>query len=223
MCLAAGEAIISVVSDGAGSATFGGQGANSICRSIAASAKRELKDGELPTDEQVWGWVDRARDQISELAKRMDSPRREFAATLICLISTGSDTLVAHIGDGAATIRDETGSWSAASWPEQGEYASTTYFVTDDPAPRLRIVRRHGLVTAVAVFSDGIERIALDFARKEPHSPFFENMIQPVLRSEDAGRDMKLSGSLAKFLSSQRVLERTDDDKTLILAAALDQ
>ena len=36
------------------------------------------------------------------------------------------------------------------SWPAQGEYASTTYFVTDDPDPRTIISHVEGEVAEVA-------------------------------------------------------------------------
>jgi hypothetical protein len=44
---------------------------------------------------------------------------------------------VIHVGDGACAVRlNNARSWLVPSWPAQGEYASTTYFVTDDPKPR---------------------------------------------------------------------------------------
>jgi hypothetical protein len=56
-------------------------------------------------------------------------------------------------------------SWSAVSWPEHGEYASTTLFMTDDAELRLRISRGQMRIEAAALFSDGLERLALDFSR----------------------------------------------------------
>lgn len=221
-CFTSGETLVLIASDGAGSASFGGEGANSLCRSIAASARNEIRPNRLPTDEQVWDWIDRARDQLGDLARRAKAERKEFSATLVSLISSGAETLVAHVGDGAAVVRSQGGVWRSASWPEQGEYASTTYFVTDDPAPRLRITRIDEAITAAAIFTDGIERLALDFARKEPHQPFFEGMIGPVSSSNIEGRNRRLSAALSKFLDSDRVLDRTDDDKTLVLASLAD-
>ena len=80
-----------------------------------------------------------------------------------------------------------------------------------DPLPASR--------ESLAVFTDGIERLVLDFADLTPHEPFFSSMIIPVERSEKGGRLSGLSQSLHAFLDSDKVNDRTDDDKTLILAA----
>jgi hypothetical protein len=114
---------------------------------------------------------------------------------------------------GAATEQ-----WTAASWPEQGEYASTTFFMTDDAELKLRISRYNDDIRAACLFSDGLERLALDFANKIPSSRFFEPMIAPVAASACCGKDARLSAVLREYLASPAVLARTDDDKTLVLA-----
>jgi hypothetical protein len=103
------------------------------------------------------------------------------------------------------------------SWPAHGEYASSTYFVTDDPEPQLRIVHTEGAFNDIAVFSDGIERLVLDFATRTAFNRFFDPIFQ-VLKNDLPGRNRPLSGSLRKYLDSKVVTDRTDDDKTLVLA-----
>jgi hypothetical protein len=107
--------------------------------------------------------------------------------------------------------------WQVASWPANGEYANSTYFVTDDPEPNLQFRSLEGEFYELSIFSDGIERLALDFANRNAFVPFFEPMFAPLL-SLGPGRDRGLSLSLRKYLDSPRVIERTDDDKSLILA-----
>ena len=135
------------------------------------------------------------------------------------LVASDEGVVVAHVGDGAVVARGQDGNWRALSWPENGEYASTTYFVTDDPAPRLRIARLAPEFDAYAAFSDGIEDLALDHTAAMPHQPFFRSMIAPLDGNEAFGKDPSLSSALAKFLDSDRVCARTDDDKSLILAS----
>jgi hypothetical protein len=98
-----------------------------------------------------------------------------------------------------------------------GEYAATTFFVTDDPSPKLRLTRHVGRYTDIAVFSDGIERLVLDFASKKAFGPFFDRMFNPLAGCQP-GRNRALSRSLHDYLSSKSVTNLTDDDKTLILA-----
>lgn len=113
--------------------------------------------------------------------------------------------------------RKGSASWEVPSWPAHGEYASSTYFVTDDPEPRLQFNSVEGEFTELAMFSDGIERLALDFLSKSASDRFFNPMFAPLARL-GPGRDRALSATLRQYLDSPRVLERTDDDKSLILA-----
>jgi hypothetical protein len=90
--------------------------------------------------------------------------------------------------------------------------------VTEDPAPQLRIARSDQPIDGVALFSDGIERLVLDFANHTAPAPFFDTMMKPLASSAIMGRDQKLCTSLKRYLDGERVNERTDDDKSLILA-----
>ncbi len=165
----------------------------------------------------VWAWIDEARDRINQAAVARSLARREFAATLVAVLATDTDTMILHIGDGSAVIRVD-GQWLAPSWPAQGEYASQTYFITDDPAPQLRITRLGAKAEAVNTFTDGIERLVLDFASRTAPAPFFDNMSKPFASILNAGRASGLSNSLKQYLNSGPVNERTDDDKSLIIA-----
>ena len=56
------------------------------------------------------------------------------------------------------------------------------------------------------------------FGDRTVHAPFFANMIRAVEGSSTIGRDDSLSRSLAAYLDSPTINNRTDDDKTLVLA-----
>lgn len=215
-----GAVLTSIVSDGAGSSSHGGEGASLVCRTFADRIRKHFAaTDELPSDESLWQWLDAARDRIEVAATRRELVRRDFAATLIVTISDGSRSLVAHVGDGCSVMRDrEAMGWSALIWPAQGEYASTTSFVTDDPEAQMRIARSDTAIDAVASFTDGIERLALDFSSRQAHQPFFRGMILPLEQSVASGPDRRLSRQLAGYLDGEAVNQRTDDDKTLILA-----
>lgn len=216
-----GEIVAGIVSDGAGSAAKGGEGASLVCWHL----KREIREHfasrhELPDDESIRYWVDRTRDRIFSAAKKRALTPRDFAATLVLVISDGSNSLVAHVGDGCAVMKSAiSNEWIAPIWPEQGAYASTTFFVTDDIEPRLRIARISEDVSAIALFSDGLERLALDFSAHQPLPQFFEAFVAPVVNAAGTGRNHALSTQLKSFLNSERVNARTDDDKSFILAA----
>lgn len=216
------QSLIAIVCDGAGSAAFGGQGASIACRTLATLATNALDEkAALPDDELIWSWIDTVRDRVHTAAARRDLKARDFAATLVMMIATPSHVLTAHVGDGAIVARErDTGLWALLSAPSHGEYASTTFFLTDDPQPALRISRADNRFDALVAFSDGIEGFALDAATGAPAAIFFDPILRPLASSSGVGRDRRLSDQLAEFLASDRVTERTDDDKTLIVAVA---
>jgi hypothetical protein len=214
------EPLVIVVSDGAGSAVFGGEAASLICRTITVFARKHFSaSNTLPTDEVLQGWLDEIRNLLNAAAVRRNLAARDFAATLIVFISNGTESVVLHVGDGCAVIKDaDTSCWKALGWPFHGEYASTTAFVTDEPRPDLSIVRHQGGIAAASVFSDGLERLALDLKERQPFAPFFESIIAPVASSTSVGKDAELSNNLGTFLGCDGINSRSDDDKTLVLA-----
>lgn len=210
-----------IICDGAGSAEFGGEGASVLCRIMTLAIREHFKSSyEMPVEEQVWTWIDSARESLAIAARRRSIKRQAFASTLVMLVSTPNDCLTVHIGDGAIVGRERSGAWRAISWPESGEYASTTFFVTEDPAPKVRIAHFDPDFDAIALFSDGIENLALDQRSMVPHEPFFHTMMSPLDATPGIGKNNKLSAALASFLNSEKVCQRTDDDKSLILASA---
>jgi hypothetical protein len=212
--------LVAVVCDGAGSAAFGGEGASLTCRTIARRAADHLRSfHELPEDQKLWEWTNEVRDSLARASANRHVGRKSFAATLVAAIVTPTSYVSLHIGDGAIVGRNAaTGHWQTVSWPHHGQYASTTYFITDEPKIQMRVNRQKRDFDALAVFSDGIERLALSFSKSEPHGPFFDSMFRAVGASKAKGCDRDLSQKLAGFLDGPHVNARTDDDKSLILA-----
>ncbi|KQN01454.1 PP2C family serine/threonine-protein phosphatase [Sphingomonas sp. Leaf25] len=213
--------IIAIACDGAGSTRYGRLGAVIATRVLSRRAAKWVgRHRRLPSPVMMEMWVAEVRLAIFVHADRRGCAMGAFAATLVLAISNGISTLTAHVGDGAVVAQCAGfNEIIALSWPESGQYASTTFFLTDD-AVRLRI----GIVTdiavdRVAVLTDGLERLALDFAGKAAHAPFFRSIFGPVASSICVGRNQRLSAQLADFLSSDSVNARTDDDKTLVVAA----
>ena len=206
--------------DGAGSAAMGGEGAHLVARYMSIRARAHfVRSTSHPDDETILRWIADTRNSISRAAGKRQLQSSDFASTMVCVFSDGSETTVAHIGDGCVVASGSLDcEWEALTWPAQGEYASTTYFITDEPKPKIRISRRNHPVSALVAFTDGMERLALDFAALRPHAPFFQGIVSPVKLSQSLGRDAKLSEHLQKYLNSAAVNARTDDDKTLLAA-----
>ncbi len=125
-----------------------------------------------------------------------------------------------QIGDGAIVYRGRDGAYVPALWPQSGEYANCTCFVTDeDAAERVQTVAAED-VHEVALLTDGLQRLALRLSTREAHGPFFEPMFARLRGETRAGTEGLLE-ELRAFLGSAPVNQRTDDDKTLVLATRL--
>lgn len=208
--------LIAAVADGAGSASHGRYGAVITCRLLTSKAQAH---GKVPDRSLFEEWIDELRDTIASTASRHELTMRDFAATMLFAMTDARNLFVAHIGDGAIVRRDEPGGqWECVSWPASGEYASTTYFVTDDAGVRLRTETFDRPPHALALFSDGIERLVLDFANQTAPSGFFDTMAGAMRDSNLSGVQRSLSRQLHSYLGSPKINERTDDDKTMVVA-----
>lgn len=215
---AAGETVlVAVVSDGAGSAANAALGAEALVGAMLDCAAADLPAlglGAL-TRETLEDWISVARSRLDLEA----GPRSSYAATLCLALVGPREALYAQIGDGALVERDALGAWDLALVPQHGEEAGSTNFFTDlNWRDRLQVARRPA-PAALALMSDGVETLAIRMADMTPHRPALEGLIRPVLASDCVGEDAGLSAGLAAWLASPAVLQRTHDDKALVLAA----
>lgn len=215
--------LIAAVSDGAGSAKHAELGSRMVVRGFMNAAILFFKDQKSlsqVTEEVAKEWIDAIRDRISIFATNLSATPKDFAATLVGVVIGYDRIIVCHVGDGGCVARNDKNDWIVPSWPSQGEYASTTFFVTDDPFPNLKVTISIGRYKEIAIFSDGIERLALNFATTSAFSPFFDQMFY-AFESTIPGRDRASSRGLKAYLDGTTVTDRTDDDKTLILARGI--
>lgn len=211
--------LVCVVADGAGSAKEGGKGAELACLVSLSGIEASLNavTSFQPTAPIVREWVEAVRRAIHEEAQARSLTARDFACTLLAAVVGPGGAVFFQIGDGAI-VASSGYSYGVVFWPESGPYANMTYFVTDEDAlEHLQVAITSARVDEVALFSDGLQRLALSFEQLAPHAPFFEPMLG-VLRKRNAGECDDLGEQLAQFLGSTRINERTDDDKTLVLA-----
>ena len=211
---------LALVADGAGSAKYGKYGAWITCRRFCQNAREFSKNGKLPTSSDIEDWIDAIRDELCVHAERRKEKSREFATTIAGVIFNETDVTWFSVGDSAVVARRD-GDWEVLCWPENGEYASTTYFLTDNPSPRLHVTNDSNQYSAFCLFTDGIADIAISYNENCAHKPFFDAMIASVDKSDGDARLPDLSKALKNWLCSEKVCERVDDDKTLILLSTI--
>jgi hypothetical protein len=211
--------LVAVVADGAGSAARSEVGSGIACASVIDRMNELLARCEIDAfrREDVEAWLVHVRSEIDARAQSEELETRQFACTILgCAIGTDSAAFF-QIGDGAIVISDGTG-LRPVFWPEPGQYANMTHFLTDsDFAAHLMFTRVAERIEEVALFSDGLQRLALVFADRSVHAPFFDPMLRQ-LRAQPPGPAETFVFPLLRFLSSDAVNARTDDDKSLVLA-----
>jgi len=216
------EVFLGTVADGAGSACFSELGAEKATSLIMKNFEEFFKNGGVLTEilqNTVEQWINQISDQIGELASSEGVSIRQYACTLLAVAVTPREGLFLQIGDGAIVIGSH-GNYFPIFWPMNGEYANSTYFITDASSIRqlqFKMIDNQN-IEDVALMSDGLQGLALQFATRTAHTPFFKPMFTRLTDECNPGLSEILSSSLQQFLDGELVCNRTDDDKTLILS-----
>ena len=213
--------LVAAVADGAGSAPLSEFGAEIAAHTAVKVVAEAIAP--LPKADEEAAWKDlliealrTARYAVEAEAEIRGVPPSDLATTLILLVTTPDVTAVAQIGDGAAIFEDEGGALHALTTPQNGEYANeTTFLVSPNALEKVQTTVQPICAHRLALFSDGLQRIALRLADGTPFPQFFAPLFRFVEECEELP---KADEQLAEFLGSPRVSERTDDDVTLLLA-----
>ena len=217
---------LGIVSDGAGSAARSELGAYQAVNQAMLALYTALSD-EIPETEELWGELvthafRSARAGVLKLPATEGGEARDYACTLTIVIADQDWLITGQVGDGMAVAQTLQGDLHVIADPQRGEYADSTFFLTSANAEDVFTGRvyRQGAdiapVSALSVMTDGLINLALDRSARAPFPPFFN----PLLRfAADIANPDRAGDELHDFLSSERVNNRTDDDKTLILAA----
>jgi hypothetical protein len=219
---AAGDLLLAIA-DGAGTAERSQEGAQAAVGQTIAALEAALHNG-VPGDETGWqaviaGAFSSAYQAVVDMAGVAQLPLRSFATTLACAVVSGAWLAVGQIGDGAVVAEDEQGGLFLTARPQRGEYANEAYFLTmPDSLNYLQVYSAPVSLRALALTTDGLLRLAFKLPEYEPSPQFFGPLLAYI-----AGMDSpdQAQSDLAAFLNSPRVCARTDDDKTLVLAARI--
>lgn len=209
-----GTTLVAACADGAGSAELSQLGSKAAVDRFMEVASCDS----MPATEQIEAWVDAARGHLLEKAAGRGSTPRQLACTFLAALVGDGWAAFVQVGDGLIVFDGPDG-YNVAFWPDNGEYANTTRFLSEDDFRqhlRVEIVERH--VSELAVLTDGLQMLALDIAGAKVHDRFFAPLFKAVRYGPD---EAALRVSLVEFLKSKRVSDRTDDDKTLLLATRI--
>lgn len=209
------ELLLVAVADGAGSAVLSHVGSDEAVRHLLAVIRLAEFDFKVVTQEQARRWMQEVLNHLTTVAERESISVSQLACTLLLGIVAKTGAVFAQIGDGGWVV-ERDGELAPGTWPQNGEFANITTFITTESAlDTMQFVRVEGKISAVAGFTDGLQTLALNFAARQAHAPFFTPMFDSVRACDD---ETELIAPLRGFLASESVTSRTDDDKTLVLA-----
>jgi hypothetical protein len=215
--------LVAVASDGAGTSARAAEGAAlAVSTTLDAANAWAIEHADLSdfTEETGRAWVGAVRDVLATRASDEGLVPRDFACTLLVALVDDTRAVFVQVGDGVIVCGTEAGGYVPVTWPQNGEYANMTWFSTDPDSPAVAEVRIVTGIDEIALLTDGLQALALRYATRDAHDPFFEPMFQR-LRRELEPQPAQLAESLRGFLGSAAVNARTDDDKTLVLATRL--
>lgn len=208
------------VADGLGSAPMSDLGARVSVEAAVSLAERVFgqntpKHTDLTSLSRRMMYA--ARDSLEETALREGQPLNSFATTLITAVFLRDRIAVAQIGDGGSVARIG-GALTLLSSPGSSEYANeVTPLTSENWIEELFVSGEYAGTECVAVFTDGCQRSALSrtAGSYEPFDRFFNPVFSFALSVRDSAQATE---ELIEFLSSKKVSEHSEDDKTLVVA-----
>lgn len=215
--------LIAVVSDGAGSSAYADEGASRACQffcdKLAFAAESRSGAGAFAAD-HVKSWIIEFQTQIAGLAAERGSTPREFAGTLVAALLCEDFAIFIQVGDGVIVVADEDiDDFAWVFWPDRGTYANETSFLTDaSAAEALQFEVATRQIRRVALMTDGMQALALNYTDRTAHAPFFRPMFGAIRAGWQSGVHEQLCRDLVLLMNSKGVRSRTDDDLTLVLA-----
>jgi hypothetical protein len=218
-----GEWLVVVVSDGAGTAKRSDEGSELVATHFFESLLSLAKQFERRAPGQ---WVNdfviarvlEARESLRQKAQA--DVISDFHCTLVACLLGPSGGFAIHLGDGAIfggcsdQSRLDTDGNFFISYPENGEYANETFFITEgDWVRHLRITPMPPMDWIYAC-TDGGTAFALEGDR-EPREGFIFPVLNKVLQQSNP---IKRNEALVAILTDPLADKVTADDKTIVLA-----
>lgn len=218
------DVLLCCISDGAGSALYAAAAAAYTVATAVDELTKIAAHPEAITEADLYAIAETIYAGLELQAQEQGVQANEYSCTMLgCLIAKNRAAFF-QIGDGAIVRNDGSGFYTAVWWPHNGEYQNSTAFVIDDAGfSHLNVLLLDEAVGEVALFTDGLQMLALNMEGYSAHQPFFADLFRFLKLATDNEKVGILNRKLEEYLDSPKINERTDDDKTLFLATRITQ
>lgn len=190
------------LADGAGSAKMSHYGAEYITKYICLDFTRNFQHYfQNPNGAAVkTELIEHIRNQLHELAKKLDCQFCDLASTLLLAAVNGENYILLHIGDGVIGY-SKNGELKVASYPENGEFVNTTVFTTSkDALQTMKLIKGNlGAIDGFLLMSDGTEA-GLYNKRKKTLAKVISRLMQNASEIEASAMNLQLEKSFSEVV-----------------------
>lgn len=212
--------LIAAVADGASTAAHSATGAQCASETAVVEVGERLRDDPTPSAQHIRDALEaafeRAAQALQTTADENDLCIRDLATTLVVAVATPECVAGYQIGDGAVVVESDAEGLRALTRPDIGEYANETRFLDRSTLERAQYAYREAPCRHIALFTDGLQAVALERPDWQP----FEGFFGPILRAAREQPD-HVEDQLTQLLGSNKMRSRTDDDLTLVIATRI--
>ena len=205
------------LADGAGSAVYSHFGAEIVaeetCRLLTECFEAFYNEDNVGKVGQEL--LHHLREKLELRAEELEGSMRDLASTLLFVAVAKDRYILGHLGDGVIGYM-KNGDLKVASYPDNGEFANETTFVTSsDALQALRLMKGELKdIQGFVLMSDGTEAGLYDKRRKE---------LAPVLRKIMGLMSMVSVADIQRMLQDsmeQVIRQKTKDDCSLVIVTA---
>ena len=184
--LPSGRGIVAAVSDGAGSASRAKEGSHLAATYAVKRAFQAILEEEADPAFAVATGFMAARQAIRQRAEIIpEAEMADYHCTLILVAWVEDQVAAIQVGDGAAIVESD-GVCKMLTVPQRGEYVNETFFITEPHYEQTKFTREATGITALALFTDGLQKDAVDFQHRKANDDFIPQAIT-ILRNAETG------------------------------------
>ena len=208
--LPSGRGIVAAVSDGAGSASRAKEGSQlAATYAVKRAFQAILVDEEEPTFAVAAGFM-AAREAIRQTAEIIpEAEMADYHCTLVLVAWVDDQVAAMQVGDGAAIVELD-GVCKMLTIPQRGEYVNETFFITEPHYEQTKFTREATGITALALFTDGLQKDAVDFQHRKANDDFIPQAIAILRNAENDNCLPETTNPLPAEVETKSVLAQAE-------------